>query len=121
MSTNIPIIDFEQVTVSPKAVAHELLQACADWGMLLRPTKRSHHVPCADRSALGFFYVKNHPIPQEAVDGIFDLVSLPSSPYLRLANLVQEKQFFAQPLSTKLQAPYIPAKNAGFKPASSNG
>ncbi|KAK5449692.1 hypothetical protein LTS15_008767 [Exophiala xenobiotica] len=84
MSNNIPIIDFEQVTISPKAVAHELLQACADWG---------------------FFYVKNHPIPQEAVDAIFDL----------------EKQFFAQPLSTKLQAPYVPAKNAGFKPASSNG
>jgi isopenicillin N synthase-like dioxygenase len=84
MSNNIPIIDFEQVTISPKAVAYELLQACADWG---------------------FFYVKNHPIPQEAVDAIFDL----------------EKQFFAQPLSTKLQAPYIPAKNAGFKPASSNG
>ncbi len=39
MSDNIPIIDFEQVTVSPKAVAYELLQACADWGMLRRPHK----------------------------------------------------------------------------------
>ncbi|KAJ9611847.1 uncharacterized protein PV06_01806 [Exophiala oligosperma] len=84
MSTDIPIIDYQQVSTSPETVAQELLQACADWG---------------------FFYVKNHPIPQVAVDGIFDL----------------EKRFFAQPLETKLQAPYIPAKNAGFKPASSNG
>ncbi|KIW18735.1 hypothetical protein PV08_03024 [Exophiala spinifera] len=84
MSADIPIIDFQQVSTSPETVARELLQACADWG---------------------FFYVKNHPIPQDAVDGMFDL----------------EKSFFAQPLETKLQAPYIPARNAGFKPASSNG
>ncbi|KIV86955.1 hypothetical protein PV11_02530 [Exophiala sideris] len=74
----------QQSSSSPGNVAEDLLKACADWG---------------------FFYVKNHPIPQEAVDGIFEL----------------EKSFFAQDHSTKLQAPYIPSKNAGFKPASSNG
>jgi len=84
MNSSIPIIDFEQVSSSPRTVAADLLQACADWG---------------------FFFVKNHPIPQEAVDAVFEL----------------EKDFFAQPHSTKSVAPYIPAKNAGFKPASSNG
>jgi len=84
MGTHIPIIDFEQVSASPGTVAADLLKACADWG---------------------FFFVKNHPIPQDEVEGIFEL----------------EKQFFAQPLATKSLAPYIPSKNAGFKPASSYG
>jgi hypothetical protein len=32
MSSGIPIIDFDQISGSPEAVAQELLQACADWG-----------------------------------------------------------------------------------------
>ncbi|KIW33014.1 hypothetical protein, variant [Cladophialophora immunda] len=84
IATDIPIIDFTQASSSPDQVARELLRACTDWG---------------------FFYVKNHPIPQEAIEGIFDL----------------EKRFFAQPLETKLEAPYIASKNAGYKPASSYG
>ncbi|ETI27318.1 hypothetical protein G647_09508 [Cladophialophora carrionii CBS 160.54] len=33
----------------------------------------------------------------------------------------QERRFFAQPLSEKSKAPYIAARNAGYKPASSYG
>lgn len=33
-SPKIPIIDFEQVSNNSDAVAEELLEACADWGML---------------------------------------------------------------------------------------
>ncbi|KIX93522.1 uncharacterized protein Z520_10700 [Fonsecaea multimorphosa CBS 102226] len=84
IATDIPIIDFTQASSSPDQVARELLRACTDWG---------------------FFFVKNHPIPQDAIDSIFDL----------------EKAFFAQPLSAKLEAPYVASKNAGYKPASSYG
>ncbi|OAL26093.1 hypothetical protein AYO20_10227 [Fonsecaea nubica] len=84
IATDIPIIDFSLATSSPEEVARDLLRACTDWG---------------------FFYVKNHPIPQEAIDGIFDL----------------ERRFFAQPLPVKLETPYVASKNAGYKPASSYG
>jgi hypothetical protein len=30
--TDIPVIDFGQISRSPNAVAQELLQACVDWG-----------------------------------------------------------------------------------------
>ncbi|KAJ9609785.1 hypothetical protein H2200_006113 [Cladophialophora chaetospira] len=53
----------------------------------------------------GFFFVENHPIEQQDIDDIFAL----------------ERRFFAQALSEKTKAPYIAAKNAGYKPASSYG
>jgi isopenicillin N synthase-like dioxygenase len=84
MSTDIPIIDFARAASSPEQLAGELLAACTDWG---------------------FFFVENHPIAQEDIDGIFEL----------------ERQFFALPLSEKTKAPYIAAQNAGYKPASSYG
>lgn len=51
----------------------------------------------------GFFYVRHHGIPQAEIDDCFQIV----------------KDFFAQSEDVKNQAPYVPAQNAGFKPARS--
>lgn len=49
----IPIIDFARFSAQPQTVADDLLKACTDWG---------------------FFYVKNHTIPQAHIDNLFQLV-----------------------------------------------
>jgi len=49
----------------------------------------------------GFFYVKGHDIPAESINECFTIV----------------QDFFSQPESVKNEVPYVPTKNAGYKPA----
>lgn len=68
--TSIPTIDISNIDGSPtqrKAIAAEIREAC---------------------EKCGFFYVKNHSIPQQEIDEVFDLL----------------KRFFALPHEIKMDA-----------------